>query len=108
MLNQEFIQKIKARLIKEKAEVQEKINKFSEAPEPADNSERDDIAQQSSDRALRETLLASHQEILGKINQALARIEKGVYGKCEKCDTEISEADLEKDPWAEHCGHCHA
>ena len=43
---------------------------------------------------------------LQKINSALERIEKGTYGKCEKCNKKISEERLKVYPEAVECAKC--
>ena len=40
------------------------------------------------------------------INSALEKIEKGVYGKCEKCGKKIAEERLKILPEARECGKC--
>lgn len=43
---------------------------------------------------------------LRDINLALEKIEKGNYGKCEKCGKRISEERLEVAPEARFCQNC--
>ena len=43
---------------------------------------------------------------LQKINSALAKIKKGVYGICEKCNKKISEEKLRVCPESTECGKC--
>jgi DnaK suppressor protein len=43
---------------------------------------------------------------LAFIQQALARIEAGTYGRCESCDTSISAARLQVLPYATMCIRC--
>jgi len=43
---------------------------------------------------------------LEKAENALSKIEKGEYGKCEKCGSEIEEARLTAYPEATHCLKC--
>jgi len=51
--------------------------------------------------------LKVHQEhILKEIHDALSRIEKGKYGKCELCGKDISIARLEALPYARLCIEC--
>ncbi|MFH1427004.1 MAG: TraR/DksA family transcriptional regulator [Patescibacteria group bacterium] len=106
MLTKEFIEKMEIKLKEEKKEVEEKINKYSLASEPDDNPDLDDIAQKATEGILDESLTAVHKEVLEKINRALEKITLGTYGICEACGVEISEEDLIKEPWAEHCGKC--
>ena len=43
---------------------------------------------------------------LQKINSALEKIKKGIYGKCEKCNKKISEERLSIYPEATECTNC--
>ncbi len=46
------------------------------------------------------------QRELGKlkaIDDALYRIEQGIYGHCEECDEQIGEKRLENQPWTTLC-----
>jgi len=106
MLSQEFTQKMKDKLLEEKAQVQAKIKKYKQPEEALDNPTTEDIAQDATDDILEEKLLDIHEQILIKINKALEKIANGRYGTCEKCSAEISEEDLNKEPWAEHCAKC--
>lgn len=48
----------------------------------------------------------SLEKRLSDINLALEKIEKGTYGKCEKCQKEISVARLKAAPEARFCLKC--
>jgi DnaK suppressor protein len=43
---------------------------------------------------------------LSGIDEALGRIEEGVYGECEECGEKISDARLKAIPWAPLCISC--
>lgn len=44
--------------------------------------------------------------IIKKIDDALANIDKGIYGKCSMCGLDIKEERLEFIPYTEHCVEC--
>jgi DnaK suppressor protein len=46
------------------------------------------------------------EDTLEQIEDALERIEAGVYGKCENCGNEISLARLKALPYAKLCILC--
>jgi RNA polymerase-binding protein DksA len=48
-------------------------------------------------------LLDSERKLLHEINEALQRIEDGVYGICEGTGEPIPKARLEASPWARYC-----
>ena len=106
MLSPEFIQKMQIRLEEEKKSVAAEIAKLSAPEEPMDNPDIEDIAQDATEDIVSQSLLAIHRNILEKIENALYRIKDGTYGKCLLCGAQISEAELEKEPWAEHCVVC--
>jgi len=51
-------------------------------------------------------LSGDEREELAEIHQALERIERGIYGKCEGCTTPITEPLLETKPWRRLCDEC--
>jgi len=52
------------------------------------------------------TLTATLRDTLADIDAALARLDDGSYGKCDRCGTEIAEARLEALPSARWCLDC--
>ena len=48
-------------------------------------------------------LMDSERKILAEINDALGRIDGGVYGICEGTGKPIAKARLEANPWARYC-----
>ena len=65
-----------------------------------------DIASDESNRTLKLRLRDREQKLLGKIDESLAKIEKGVYGICESCGGDISIERLEARPVAMLCMDC--
>lgn len=106
MLNQDFIQKMKTKLEKERKAVAEKILKLKRPEVDEDNPDLDDLGHDAADDILEESLLSVHKNVLEKIGNALGRIADGTYGVCLKCGKNISQEDLAKEPWAEHCRVC--
>jgi RNA polymerase-binding protein DksA len=62
-----------------------------------------DAATATYDRELDYTLEESAEVVLGRIDAALARIDKGTYGVCHVCGREIPEERLEARPWTDLC-----
>jgi DnaK suppressor protein len=52
------------------------------------------------------SLMESEEGVLGKIEDALERIEDGTYGSCEECGTKIPKARLNAIPYATMCVKC--
>lgn len=40
------------------------------------------------------------------VEEALARVDRGEYGRCQQCGEEINPKRLEVQPWARHCVRC--
>jgi RNA polymerase-binding transcription factor DksA len=51
-------------------------------------------------------LLENEEQILIEVNDALARIEQGTFGRCENCHQEIAPERLEVLPYARYCIRC--
>ena len=61
-----------------------------------------DLAERETDEALSENI----DGMLSLIGNALAKIDDGTYGKCDRCEKSISEARLEALPYAGFCIDC--
>jgi DnaK suppressor protein len=48
-------------------------------------------------------LLENEEQILTEIDDALARIAQGTFGRCEECQQEISRERLEAVPYTRYC-----
>jgi len=62
-----------------------------------------DMATVTFDRELDEGLEEGAQQTLAQIDRALARLEDGTYGTCERCGKPIAEERLRARPWATLC-----
>jgi RNA polymerase-binding protein DksA len=65
-----------------------------------------DVAQEGVDANVR--VLETERGMLEEIDGALARIENGQYGTCEKCGSEIAEERLKAIPYVSLCIRCAA
>ena len=73
------------------------------------NSRQGDMADQASGNNEVHIALKLRQtdaKILQAIEEALQRIEKGLYGICRDCGNEISEPRLRAIPWTRVCISC--
>jgi RNA polymerase-binding transcription factor DksA len=52
------------------------------------------------------TLLANEQYIVAEAREALNRLDKGTFGKCEACGQSIAPARLEAIPFTRYCVKC--
>lgn len=58
--------------------------------------------EKEKDLAIRDSL----REILGRIDEAMGKIERGTYGECDRCGREIPKARLNAVPHAIYCVEC--
>jgi DnaK suppressor protein len=65
-----------------------------------------DRATMESDRSFELRLRSRERKLLGKIDEAIARIEEGDYGICDECGEEIRLKRLEARPVAKFCINC--
>lgn len=113
MINKEFIEENKKKLLAEKERLEKLL---SEIADPNKDIEGDfktryeDIGdkpdENASEVALYEAKLAEERDMeerLEKIKAALVRIEKGTYGMCAVDGKPISEERLQAVPEAEYC-----
>ncbi|HZT46092.1 MAG TPA: TraR/DksA C4-type zinc finger protein [Gaiellaceae bacterium] len=62
-----------------------------------------DVATATFDREMASTLEDNSTHVLAEIDAALARIDDGTFGTCERCGKEIGAERLEALPWATLC-----
>lgn len=65
-----------------------------------------DHASEMVDREVDESLEENAEGIVREIDRALAKIEEGTYGRCERCGQEIPDERLEAVPYATLCVSC--
>jgi RNA polymerase-binding transcription factor DksA len=65
-----------------------------------------DTSQVTAERGEIEALAGSLTEMLRDLDDALAKLDAGTYGACERCGADIGEARLEAMPAARLCISC--
>ncbi len=127
-IDQAFIDQQKKRLLEEQTQLKAKLARVAKKdpktkgdydakfPQYTDKDETesgdfDDSAHEVQDYADNIGVENQLEVRLQKVEAALARIEKGEYGKCVDCDCEECSGDmhrdrLEADAAAEKCLHC--
>jgi len=66
----------------------------------------DDEAQRRSERELAMALTDRERRELDAVAAALTRLERGTYGSCVDCGTDIPFDRLKAEPWALRCVAC--
>jgi DnaK suppressor protein len=69
------------------------------------NHQADD-ATDAFEQAKELSLLQNSERVLAKVEAALARLEAGTYGVCERCGQQIDPARLKALPYAALCVDC--
>ena len=76
--------------------------------DPDDFPDEIDTASSEMNLAFQGRLRERERGLLSKINQALDKIEQGIYGECESCGEQISVKRIQARPVAELCIDCKA
>ena len=68
-----------------------------------------DLADKASSAYTKEFLYSlsnTDREVLQKVDHALMRLDRGLFGTCAECGAELNRKRLEAVPWASHCITC--
>src|SRR4051794_20200038 len=100
MISTEKLNELRGALEEERAQLERQIGEMS-----TDTFDENfaDSGQVAAEQGEHRTLVASLEERLEEVTSALARMEKGTYGRCETGGEEISEARLEAFPATRFC-----
>ncbi|MFC1854873.1 TraR/DksA family transcriptional regulator [Candidatus Dependentiae bacterium] len=102
-----FLEKVKKSLLKKREEITEQVAVHSE--EEIDDKQVKDIGDEAltiSIEKLENSLQISEIEEIKRIDEALARIDRGEYGICIDCGEHISDKRLECSPYSARCIAC--
>jgi len=116
-MNKKIQEKLKEKLKSEKQSLVKELESFAskdkdlrhnwDAKYP--NRENGNMEEEADEVQEYDNLVALEHNLetrLRDVNLALEKIEKGEYGKCEKCGKDIEEARLEAVPEARLCIKC--
>lgn len=99
-------QEVRARLLQLQAEFARRADATQrDLQQPAD-PDWDEAAQQRQNDEVLEGLRAEARFELGRVNDALARVDAGCYGDCTRCGAHIAPARLDAVPQADLCSRC--
>jgi DnaK suppressor protein len=108
VVDQERYAVLKGMLEERRLEIQQKLKSLRETL-PVETGAVRDAEEQSVDDFIQEVdfaLMEMKSETLGKIDEAVLRLEDGTYGLCAECGSEIAEARLKALPFAGLCRAC--
>jgi DnaK suppressor protein len=103
------LNKVKLNLLARKEELADRHSRISRKTRHRDEPLPQDFAEQAVELENQEVLEALDHEVaeeLRQIDQALARVESGVYTHCSACGEEIPPARLEARPTTSLCVDC--
>lgn len=117
MLDQETKQALKQRLFEERRHLQERIRGMDQAGlhEPLGGSISElslydnhpgDVASEVFERGKDFALRENASLLINAIDDALNKMEKGTYGQCDVCGSEISRERLQAVPYTTLCVRC--
>jgi DnaK suppressor protein len=103
----------RTRILKKKGEILKGLSRelnegISKGPELKGSfgSDMGDLSALNSDSHLSVSFARRYSSMLRQIDQALARVDEGNYGLCEKCGEKIDKKRLEILPFTPYCVHC--
>jgi DnaK suppressor protein len=109
MLTAQRLERLRNYLLAEQASLQQQLanlTTFSHEANPGLGNHMADDATAAFDQATIVSIRRSKERVLEQINQALARMADGTYGRCERCHDEIDFARLKAIPYATLCMSC--
>jgi DnaK suppressor protein len=93
------------KLVKQLANLKQE-DPFADSDRLSDNAAVDADAAEQFDHQRVEAMTLDVEETLGAIGDALAKIDRGTYGLCERCTSVIEQARLMIEPHARLCIGC--
>jgi RNA polymerase-binding transcription factor DksA len=100
---QQHLQSLAARLSGGVAQLTAEATRPIGAEEPAREPTG---ASSEGDEEVARGILLSEEELLAEVRAALARLDAGTFGRCERCGWVIGKARLNAVPYARHCIRC--
>jgi DnaK suppressor protein len=76
--------------------------------DPDDFPDEIDTASSEMNLAFQGRLRERERGLLSKINQAIERIEQGIFGECQSCGEDIGTKRMQARPMAQFCIDCKA
>lgn len=116
-MNKKTVEELKEKLDAQKASLQKELENFATEDKNLKhnwntsypNRESGNMEEEADEAQEYDNLLSLEHNLelrLKDVNLALEKVEKGEYGKCEKCGKEIEEKRLEAIPEARLCMKC--
>jgi DnaK suppressor protein len=107
MPTKEELEKFKKLLLEEKGRIEGELERYSKEFEYVPESPEEE-ADEAEEFFNYESVKSEEEKRLAKIDKALWKIEKGIFGICEQCGREIEKEVLGAAPESELCKECKA
>jgi DnaK suppressor protein len=101
--DQTLLSSIRSRLEDEQARLRAQIVALTGDESLSYDENFADSGQVAAEQGENRALLGQMQEQVGEVTRALAKLDDGTYGLCEKCGRPIGEARLEAMPATRFC-----
>jgi len=105
-MEKEKFDEFKENLLKLKVEITRILESQDSPAELRDSFDDADLASDMMDKMMGALVSSNYEKNLERINAALDRIERGEFGKCLVCSTDIPPARLEALPFTLYCIDC--
>ncbi len=100
------LKEIKETLLKERAQVVQKLGGKDLSIDEAETPDPVDLAVRNYSKNVMLAVSENESRQLTMIDDALERIEDDEYGLCQNCEEEINPKRLAAVPWARYCLDC--
>ena len=101
--------RVKKRLLAKRDELVQDLAKNRQVSDETIEESAQDMADRATSAYTKEfaySLSESDRKILILIEEALGRLDAGLYGTCVHCSQVVQEKRIEAVPWARHCLDC--
>ncbi len=100
---------LRSRLAQQKQDILDLYKRDLRSGQETSDDGTEDIVDRANNSYSRELMFAlsdSERQLLLQVEEALRRLENGVYGSCVHCGDTIARPRLEAVPWARYCIDC--
>jgi DnaK suppressor protein len=101
-----ILKKYKQILLSKRAEIAASPDRSTAADETQRTGDWVDHSSQENDLHVNLALKQTDTKLLRAIDEALQRVEQGIFGICMDCEEPIAEARLDAVPWTRVCIDC--
>lgn len=115
-IDKKTLDELKEKLLQEKAELEKDLGRIAKPVDKKEGdyetsfenigSDKDDNATEVDQYTQNLSVETSLEKRLQEVIDALGRMEKGTYGKCENCNADIPVERLKANPSARVCLNC--